>query len=178
MPSARPLPDGVSSLGKRTKKGGGLEYAFSIPCLKCGRDRVVKRRQHAISMAEKPCKKCSNKSNHPIGLVGQVRASFFNKFITGASQRNKSWSIDISYAAKKFEEQGGLCALSGIEIDAGGSGCGLNEITASLDRIDNSVGYEPENIQWVHKDINMMRGSLGVDRFLDLCSHVASNRTK
>jgi hypothetical protein len=159
----------------RAKKSGGFEYAFSIPCLKCRKDRVVKRRQHAISMSKKPCKTCSNKDNKPVGLVGQIRASFFNKFTIGASQRNKIWNIDISYAAQKFDEQGGVCALSGLQIDAGGSGCALSEITASLDRVDNAVGYEPGNVQWVHKELNMMRGSLTVDRFKELCAYVASH---
>lgn len=173
MPTARPLPSGVSFLGKLRKKSGGLEYAFLVPCLKCGSNRTVKRRQHAISMAGKPCKTCSNKNNHPIGLVGPIRVSFFNKYIVGASQRNKSWKINIEYAAEKFKQQGGVCALSGLEIDAGASGCNLEEITASLDRIDNRVGYEPDNIQWVHKDVNMMRGSLCIERFIQLCKLVA-----
>lgn len=29
-----------------------------------------------------------------------------------------------------------------------------SKITASLDRIDNSIGYCLGNVQWVHKDIN------------------------
>ena len=47
------------------------------------------------------------------------------------------------------------------------------EQTASLDRIDNSKGYEVGNIQWVHKEINMMRGPLPIDRFIELCGFVA-----
>jgi hypothetical protein len=129
-------------------------------------------------MSQKPCKTCSNKNNKPIGLVGQVRASFFKKFTVGAFYRNKSWNIDIYYAAQKFDQQEGMCALSGIKLDAGGSGCGLSGITASLDRVDNTVGYEPGNIQWVHKDINMMRGSLAVDRFRELCACVATYSKK
>ena len=50
------------------------------------------------------------------------------------------------------------------------------EQTASFDRIDNSKGYEVGNIQWVHKEINMMRGTLSVDRFIELCEFVVSNK--
>lgn len=178
MGKARPLPNNVVSVGKSVKKNGGLEYAFRVTCSCCGRSRVVKRRQHAISMASKPCKSCSNKNNNPIGLVGGIRASFFNKYITGAHQRNKHWGISIQDAAEKLNSQNNVCALSGLKIDAGASGCKLADITASLDRIDNSKGYEIDNIQWVHKDINMMRGSLPVDKFIELCKLVSTNADK
>ena len=178
MAKSRLLPDGVTPVGKLFKKNGGVEYAFSVPCLKCKNNRIVKRRQHAISMKEKLCISCSNKNNNPMGLVGQIRVSFFNKYVTGALQRNKNWDIDIHDASKKLEQQNGLCALSGIKLDAGGSGCKLNEITASLDRVDNSTGYTKDNIQWVHKDINMMRGPLSVDKFIELCKLVSANADK
>jgi hypothetical protein len=173
MPTARPLPDGVTSIGKLLKKSGGLEYAFSVPCPKCHSERIVKRRQHAIGMSSKICKRCSNKNNKPIGLVGRIRLSFFKKYEVGAHQRNKSWAISAEDAAEQFEIQKSKCALTGIELDAGASGCNPNQITASLDRIDNSIGYEKGNLQWVHKDVNMMRGSLSIERFKEICSLVA-----
>lgn len=95
----------------------------------------------------------------------------------GAHQRNKSWNITAEDAAEQLEIQESKCALTGIELDAGASGCNLNQITASIDRIDNSIGYEKGNIQWVHKDVNMMRGSLSIERFKEICSLVA-NREK
>jgi hypothetical protein len=170
MGKTRPLPTNVLSIGKRKTKSGKQEYAFTVPCIKCGSIRVVKRRQHAISMSLKPCKTCSNKNNNPIGLVGTIRASFFNKYAVGASQRDKVWGITIEFCSELLEEQNHLCALSGLPISAEGA---LNQITASLDRIDNSKGYEIDNVQWVHKEINMMRGALPVDRFIKLCQFVA-----
>ena len=166
MPVARNLPDGVLSIGKIKTKSGRLEYSFSVPCIKCGVFRVVKRRQHAIGMAGKPCKRCSNVSNHPIGYEGKIRLSFFNKYKIHALQRNKEWAIDAEYAAKVLENQGFKCVLTGVSIDAAGK---LDQMTASLDRIDNSMGYVAGNIQWVHKDVNMMRGSLTIDRFMEVC---------
>lgn len=49
-----------------------------------------------------------------------------------------------------FLKQRGKCALTGEDLKLGYK----NNQTASLDRIDNSIGYEKNNIQWVHKDIN------------------------
>jgi hypothetical protein len=65
-----------------------------------------------------------------------------------------------------YQEQDGLCAYSGLPI--GWSVVGWDH-TASLDRIDNDMGYQDDNVQLVHKEINMMRGSLSTDRFKELC---------
>jgi hypothetical protein len=170
MPKARPLPASVFSVGKKKTKSGKQEYAFTVPCIKCGAIRTVMRRQHAISMSLKPCKACSNKNNNPIGLVGSIRASFFRKFETGAFQRNKVWNVTIEFCNEVLEKQNHLCALSGLPISAKGA---FDQITASLDRIDNAKGYEIGNVQWVHKEINMMRGPLPIDRFVQLCQSVA-----
>jgi hypothetical protein len=41
--------------------------------------------------------------------------------------------------------------------------------TASLDRIDNKIGYEVGNVHWVHKEVNMAKGSMSHGDFLSLC---------
>ena len=105
-----------------------------------------------------------------MGLVGTIRTSFFRKYETGASQRNKIWDITIEFCSEILEKQNHRCALSGLPISAEGA---FDQITASLDRIDNEKGYEAGNVQWVHKEINMMRGTLPVDRFIELCQFVA-----
>ena len=41
--------------------------------------------------------------------------------------------------------------------------------------IDNSKGYEIGNVQWVHKDINMMRNKYDITYFIKMCRLVALN---
>ena len=50
-----------------------------------------------------------------------------------------------------------------------------SKTTASLDRIDSSKGYTTDNIQWVHKDINIMKNDYGNDYFIEICKKVAKN---
>lgn len=45
---------------------------------------------------------------------------------------------------------------------------------AFLNRIDNSKGYIPGNIQWVHKEINMMRDVLCEFVFANWCQLVVN----
>jgi hypothetical protein len=69
-----------------------------------------------------------------------------------------------------YLKQERICALTGLPIKLGT----VNEISASLDRIDSTRGYTLDNVQWVHKDINRMKGDLTPERFLELCQLVAA----
>lgn len=72
-----------------------------------------------------------------------------------------------------FQNYNDICCMTGLRISLE-----YKEQTASLDRIDNSKGYEVGNIQWVHKDINMMRGPLPIDKFVELCKLISVNADK
>lgn len=86
--------------------------------------------------------------------------------------RNKQWAITADEAIDVFEGQGGRCALTGMPLVTDGP---FNDITASLDRIDNGAGYLVGNIQWVHKSVNFMRGDMPLDEFVEACRTVASH---
>jgi hypothetical protein len=47
--------------------------------------------------------------------------------------------------------------------------------TASLDRIDSSKGYVIDNVQWLHRDINMMKQRFSQEYFINICKHIAEN---
>ena len=42
-------------------------------------------------------------------------------------------------------------------------------ITASLDSIDSSLGYTIDNIQWIHKQINIMKNVYSNSDLIDIC---------
>lgn len=47
--------------------------------------------------------------------------------------------------------------------------------TASLDRINSNLGYEPNNVQWVHKDINKMKLDYNQQYFINMCTYVVNH---
>jgi hypothetical protein len=47
--------------------------------------------------------------------------------------------------------------------------------TASLDRINNKLGYVKGNVHWVHKDINLMKQCFDLDHFVKMCELVSVN---
>lgn len=109
-------------------------------------------------------------SNHPAwkGHEG-IWGSYWSKLQYSAATRGHGFSVSIEEAWELYVYQGKVCALSGQPIFFGRRAEG----TASLDRIDSSIGYVAGNIQWVHKDINKMKNVLGQDYFIDLCKKVA-----
>lgn len=85
--------------------------------------------------------------------------------------------ISIEHIWKLFLKQNKKCALSGMSLHFGSCQYGQGKITstASLDRIDSSKGYVIGNIQWIHKDINMMKWTYSQKHFLDICKQIVDN---
>jgi hypothetical protein len=73
-------------------------------------------------------------------------------------------TITKKYIEKLFFKQDQKCAISGVSISLGRN--------ASLDRINSSLGYTKENVQWVHKDVNLMKGMFSEEYFKEVCEHV------
>jgi len=90
----------------------------------------------------------------------------FYRIKRGAELRGIALNITIEEAEEKLLEQDFICALTGMT---------LTKETWSLDRIDSSKPYEIENVQWVHKDINVMKNKFGEDYFIEMCKRVVAN---
>jgi len=167
MPHALEVPLGVYK---------GKDKRWHRPCPKCGCDINHLRRNYCIGAHNilQNCIRCSNIANHPSGMVGSVRVSWYNSFMKSAATRGYSWGLTPEFVDTMHQEQDGLCYYSGLPI--GWDVSGWNH-TASIDRINNDLGYLESNVQLVHKEVNMLRGALSDDRFKELC-HLISNKTK
>jgi len=67
--------------------------------------------------------------------------------------------------------------ISGWEIFFGNKYLGT-PTTASLDRIDSSIGYTEENVQWIHKDINSLKSNFQESEFFKLVDIIYEHRHK
>ena len=87
------------------------------------------------------------------------------------------FSLTTKYLWKLFEKQHNRCSLSGVSISLPISAYDATHgnVTASLDRIDSNKGYVGGNVQWVHKDVNMMKQHFSQPRFIELCKLVSKN---
>ena len=147
-------------------------------CSECGEPQDYLRRNYAIQsfLLGKTCKKCSNRKteNCHRGFIGEIRTSWFQKFESSARLRGLEFSITAKYIQKLWEEKDKKCALSGLPLDWQGVS---NDITASIDRIDSSKGYIEDNVQVIHKHVNMMKQSYGNDYFIALCRSIARHNS-
>lgn len=144
----------------------------------CGNIKIV-RRGSLVRLNQVSCG-CYNKNKEWKGC-GDLSKSYLTRAENGARQRNLEFDITIEYAWKIYEQQKGICALSGIELimdrQFGHNRGPKKKQTASLDRIDSTQGYVTGNIQWVHFLLNRMKSNLQENEFIDWCKKVADHRS-
>jgi len=112
--------------------------------------------------------KCAERFAQQPKLPCCVTGTFWSHICTAARARNIAVEITKEDAWQVFVAQEGRCALSGEII-----GFSSEYSTASLDRVDSTRGYTKNNIQWVHKAINIMKNDLIQDDFIYFCKRVA-----
>lgn len=122
--------------------------------------------------------KINNKDHHGWKGHGEISKSFWSDIVRGCKRSSKTidFNLSIEDAWQKFLDQNRKCALTGVEIGFS-QRCnryGVEDKTASLDRIDSSKGYSLCNVQWVHKTINLMKLTQTQDDFIKWCKLVAS----
>lgn len=111
--------------------------------------------------------------------IGEISGDYWHNHIyrsaNGAKGRKKlDLKISLEYIWNLFLEQDKKCKLSGLELKFPNN-WNDKSYTASLDRIDSSLGYIPGNVQWVHKDINMMKRIYSNEYFINMCKLVTDN---
>lgn len=89
-----------------------------------------------------------------------------------AASRNINFNISIEYLYNLFIAQDRKCALTGTELILSTK---ANQ-TASVDRINSDLGYIEGNVQWVHKDVNIMKMYFNQDYFIETCCKIAKNK--
>ena len=121
------------------------------------------------------------KLNHPNRKgYKEISGNFWFELMQNAKVRNIEFNLKIEDIWELFELQNKKCKLSGLSIGFGLED-GMNsrkDTTASLDRIDSKKEYTIDNVQWVHKKINMMKQALSDSEFIYFCKAVANNDIK
>lgn len=152
-------------------------YKFHVRC-KCGTEKFILgntlRRGRSTC-----CRDCGN-NKHYKG-VGNLSSSFFSRILEGAKKRKIQVDITKEEILELLEKQNYKCALSGLPLimSKSFSKDRTNQVystTASLDRIDSSKGYVLGNVQWVHKDVNIMKNKFEQAYFTEICRLIYKNR--
>ena len=124
------------------------------------------------------CMQCTHSKtgiNHP-SFTGykEIPGSWFSRY---SKTKKREFTITIEQIYEMWIKQNKKCKLSGLDISFENSNQNTHDLicTASLDRIDSKKDYTLDNIQLVHKDINMIKKEYDQDHFIKLCQLVAKN---
>ena len=88
---------------------------------------------------------------------------------------DKQASLTVDFLIDLWDKQNGLCYYSGLPMIEPKYGAGRNAFTASLDRLDSSLGYIPSNVVWAMWICNVGKNNFTVDQYLSLCKAVAEH---
>lgn len=159
-----------NTLKKTKHKANGI----SVRC-KCGYESIVVTSQLYLGKSKR-CVNCRNVniSEKRYGGYEDLSMSLYNQIKFNASQRNIEFEVDIKYLWDLYQVQKGKCAISGVDLEL--SKQYANRIrktkhyeTASLDRIDSTKGYVKGNVHWIDKEINYMKRSMSMEKFIKVC---------
>jgi hypothetical protein len=148
-------------------------YKFHVRC-KCGAETFVLASTLRTGRST-CCKTCGN-DKHYKG-VGNLSSTFFSRILEGARVRNIEVSVTKEQILELLEKQDYKCALSGLPLTLSKTFSKdrtnqASSTTASLDRIDSSKGYVLGNVQWVHKDVNIMKNKFDNQYFINMCKNI------
>ncbi len=116
------------------------------------------------------CLNCGNsmkKEKNPAWKgFGLISGKVFSKIKRNAKLRKIDFNLSINYLDNLYRKQNFKCSLTGLD---------LNDKDYSLDRIDSNNGYVEGNVQWVHKDVNMMKKDYNQEYFINICKLITNN---
>ena len=140
------------------------KYVYKCIC-DCGNIKEIL----GASLLNGRTKTCGHKKfgseNHNWRGFEEIPGRYIYSLRTNAEKRSLEFSISLEDIWKKYLEQD--IKISFLENA---------ENKASVDRINSSIGYTPDNIQIVHLDINRMKYNFSQEKFMKLCKLVVENR--
>lgn len=180
----------ISSEIKTITTKTGRTYRKKVVTIECPMCKKIYEKSH---YHDRPleCKPCAaikfdlEGRKRRYGTIGEFHGSLYRVYKHNAEKRGYEFKVSQDFLWKLFQKQNGLCKLSGLPLtlksvfktnpNSKGSHIDRTRLTASIDRIDSSKGYTEDNVQWIHKVINIMKGNLSDNDFIYFCKSVSNN---
>ena len=109
-------------------------------------------------------------------FVGDISGVMWGRITGNARKRGIPFTVTQTEAWELFKKQKGRCSLSGRELTLPTTNRRYvtADFTASFDRIDSKGSYCLDNVQWVHKHVNVMKMALEQNVFISACVDIAN----
>lgn len=163
------------------RKSGGIRYKCLCDCGNYHEAFATHLRKGKITHCG--CTPVLGSKHHQWTGVGEISSAFWYDHIVrsanGSKANNrtrkpKELTLTITEAWELFLKQNKKCALTNLDLNFPKKHRDKN-YNASLDRIDSTKGYTLDNVQWVHKDVNIMKNKFDNNYFIDMCKKIYLN---
>lgn len=147
------------------------EKENELSCLDCGKKLQGKQRKFC-------CKEHKNRHNHKVLYNYKYSRAYRersprNYMVQLRSYKNRNKTLSIEFLLDLYEKQKGLCAIS-KEVMTYNQGTGRCPTNISIDKIDASLPYNPENVQLVCHRVNIMKTDGSEEELRDWCKKILS----
>ena len=144
---------------------------YSYKCVECG--DAFKRTNVVDETGDNRCNLCSKHKimrehgGNTVNYTGtkNFAGKTYSAWKASAKKRGYEWNLTKEMVEKKYEEQDGICALSGIIMEPKTK----SPYRPSIDRIDSSKGYVNGNFQFICSMVNVMKNKFDEENFIRMC---------
>ena len=106
---------------------------------------------------------------------GDIAWQFYRRIKKGALDRGIPFEVTIEEIWDTYLKQDSKCAITGLPIKFVTDYNIQVSQTCSVDRIDSRGSYTKDNIQIIHKRINIMKGNMSMEEFKYWIYHTYKN---
>ena len=145
-------------------------------CKTCLINKHIDDYEVAKGYKRRECRTC-----HSSGKRKKISSSpylYINNLYGQLAYRRKKthkFNIKREYLHGLYDKQKGICKYSGVVMTHVKDGSGYHLQNISIDRIDNTKGYEEGNIALVCLAVNMMKYTLELEELIDWCKNISKN---
>lgn len=169
----------LSKYSNRTKRAWFFPETQEKICAKCGKMSHVEnffKHGQTKDGYHSWCKSCCKEGNLRSRLKrystfeGRV-STFLSTCRHSSIKRGQECTITREDLMNAWEQQGGICVYTGLEMTTAPN----ENHSVSVERIDNEVGYTPENTVLVCNIVNQMKSNIPGEVFYEFCRLVVEH---
>lgn len=113
-------------------------------------------------------------ANDPDFAQKNLKTNLLERVKSASKRRPEGFALEPDWAVKQYEKQKGLCFYTGSKMKVG-KGSGGD--TISIDRVDSTKGYSPENCVLCCWVFNSMKRNLPLNQLEALCEAFLANKS-